>query len=221
MQFEAKLTLDGLMTLVAGVIAFVAVIIQIRSSSKQLHDQMKAQRDAEREEQKRQKKAVATAILFEIDGFYRYHVRGVYSYLEKRARMGAFVEVIRIPPSLFAVYHGNTPRLGELPDEVVEVVVHFYSKAEQFFALREDYRAESERLTGPINETDYLKAMTLVGHLRDSLPGLTRAAYIACERLSGFAGVRFESPRIAIAGEDVADLNRDTERIEHEEVHRI
>jgi hypothetical protein len=41
MQFETKLTLDGLMTLIAGIIAFVAVIIQIRSSSKQLHDQMK------------------------------------------------------------------------------------------------------------------------------------------------------------------------------------
>ena len=211
------------MTLVAGVIAFVAVIIQIRSSSKQLHDQMKAHRDSEREELERQKKAVATAILFEIDDFYHYHVRGVYGYLEERTRTrtGALTEVIRIPPSLFAVYSGNTPRLGELPDEVVEVIIHFYSKAEQFLALREDYKAAAERLTGSIVERDYLKTMTLFGHLRDSLPGLTRAAYIACDRLASFTGVSFQSPRIAVAAEDLAALNRDTERIEHEKMHRI
>jgi hypothetical protein len=221
MQFEAKLTLDGLMTLIAGLIAFTAVIIQIRSSSKQLRDQMRAQRDAEREEQERQKKAVATAILFEIDHFYRYHLRGFGGYLEEIARKGELLEVVRIPPSFFAVYRGNTPRLGELPDEVVEVVVHFYSKAEQFFALMEDYRAERERHAEPASHPDNWKERTLFGHLRDSLPGLTRAAYIACERLCGFTGVEFKSPRIAIAGEDIAALNRETERIGHEEVHRI
>jgi hypothetical protein len=220
-QFEAKLTLDGLMTLAAGIIAFSAVIIQIRASSKQLREQMRTQRDAEREEQERQKKAVATAILFEIDGFYRYHVGGLRGYLEEIARKGELLEVVRIPPSLFAVYRGNTPRLGELPGEVLEVVVHFYSKADQFFALREEYRAERERHAEPASHPDNRKEWTLFGHLRDSVPGLTRAAHIACERLCGFTGVEFKSPRIAIAGEDIAALNRDTERIEHEEVHRI
>jgi len=221
MQFEAKLTLDGLMTLAAGIIAFSAVIIQIRASSKQLREQMRTQRDAEREEQERQKKAVARAILFEIDDFYRYHVRGVRGYLEEIARKGGLLEVVRIAPSMLAVYRGNTSRLGELPDEVVEVVVHFYSKAQQFFALREDYKGERERHAGSADHPNNRKERTLFSHLRDSLPGLARAAYIACERLCGFTGVEFKSPRIAIAGEDIAALNRETERIEHEEVHRI
>ena len=221
MQFEAKLTLDGLMTLIAGIIAFAAVIIQIRSSSKQVRDQIRAQRDADREEQERQRKAVATAILFEIDDFYYFHLRGVHGYLEGIARKGELLEVVRIPPSLFDVYRGNTPMLGDLPDEVVEVVVHFYSKAEQFLALREDYRAERERHAEPASHPDDRKEKTLFGHLRDSLPGLKRAAYAACERLCGFTGVEFKAPRIAIAAEEIAILNRETERIEHEEVHRL
>jgi uncharacterized protein YjeT (DUF2065 family) len=221
MQSEAKLTLDGLMTLVAGIIAFVAVIIQIRSSSHQVRDQIRAQRDAEQAERERQKKAIATALLFEIDDFYRYHVRGAYDRLDGKARSRELPEVVRIPQSRFAVYEGNTPRLGELPHDLVEAVVHFYSKAEHLFAMREDYRAERERGPANILLPQGTKAFTLMGHIRDFLPGLTLAAYIACEGLSGFADVKFEPLRIAIAGEDVAALNRNTERIEHEEVHRL
>ena len=219
------MSVDGLAmigtTLVAAAAGFLAIRYQVRSSSKHLRDQTKAQRDAEEAEQERQKKAIATAILYEIDDFHLYHVRGVYSYLEEKARMGELIEVVRIPPSLFAVYRGNTPRLAELPDAVVKVVVHFYSKADKFFALIEDYRAERERRHEPISQSDNWKGMTLFGHLRDSLPGLTHAAYIACEQLCGFSGVEFNSPRIAIAGEDIAELNRKTERIEHEDVHQL
>jgi sensor domain CHASE-containing protein len=92
MQFEAKLTLDGLMTLVAGVIAFIAVIIQIHSSSKQLQDQMDAQRDAEQDELERKKRAVATAIDFEIDSIYRTFVRSVKALFESAASEHDFAQ---------------------------------------------------------------------------------------------------------------------------------
>jgi hypothetical protein len=222
MQFEAKLTLDGFMTLIAGLIAFTAVIIQIRSSSRQLREQIKTQRDAEREEQERQKKAVATALLFEIDNFYYYHLRGVRGYFEEIVRRRQLLEVVRVPPSLFAVYQGNAARLGDLPDVVVEAIVHFYSKAAQFIALREDYRVEREGHSElAFDHPDNRKATIIFGHLRDSLPGVAKAAYTASEKLCGLTGVAFNVPNIAVAGEDIVVLNRETERIEHEEVHRI
>ena len=122
MQFETKLTLDGLMTLVAGIIAFAAVIIQIRSSSKQLHDQMKTQRDAEREEQERLKKAVATAILFEIDSVY--------------SRFVGFVEDRSLPRDAlgtdFPVFAANAGQLGLLHQEAVAVVVRFYGAVSEY-----------------------------------------------------------------------------------------
>ena len=80
-DWSKGLTPDGAMTLVAAAIAFIAVIWQIRSSSKQVQEQIRAQRDAERKERERQRKAVATAILFEIDGFYAGYLRQPRDFL--------------------------------------------------------------------------------------------------------------------------------------------
>lgn len=217
--------MDGLAvigtTVVAAATGFLAILFQVRSASRQLREQLDDQHRASDAESERQKKAVATAILFEIDHFYRYHLSGASGYLEESARDEVLPEVIRTPPSLFAVYRGNTPRLGELPDEVVEVVVQFYSKAEQYLAISEDYRAERERRVEPASHPGNWKETKLFGRLKDSLPGLTGAAYVACQRLCGLTGVEFKPRRIAVAGEDIAALNRETERIENEDVYRI
>lgn len=120
---EWKLTLDGLMTLIAGVIAFTAVIIQIRSSSKQLQEQMKAQRGGQREEQERQKQSVATAILFEIDSIYAQFV----DFAEDRSLL---------PESLgtgFPVFTGNAMQLGLLDHDTVAAVVRFYGEIKEHF----------------------------------------------------------------------------------------
>lgn len=116
MQFEPKLTLDGLMTLIAGLVAFLAVMIQICSSSKQLRDQMKSQHKAEQEEQKRHMKAVATALLFEIDGFYATYLRQSRDRLEKMdLEKDGLPQMASFGPNLFPVYHGNARKIGELP----------------------------------------------------------------------------------------------------------
>jgi hypothetical protein len=217
MHFNWTITGDGIATFLTAVVALVAAWIAYRGVKKQIA----AEKEAHEHEVERQKKAVATAILFEIDDFYRYHLRGARVYFEELARRKELFEVIRMSPTLFAVYQGNTPRLGELPSAVVEVVLYFHSKAEQFFALREDYRAERDGRSDSADHVDSRKATTLFGHLKNSLPGLTGAAYNACERLCDFTGVEFKVPRIAIAGEDIEALTRETEQIEHQVVHRI
>jgi len=199
------------MTLIAGLIAFAAVEWQIR-----------VEKQARKEEGARQKRAVAKAILFEIDDFYRSQVQGVGGYLDGFARKRELCEVVRVPPSLFTVYQANTARLGDLPDEAVEAIVHFYTKAAKFLALREDYRAEREDHSElALDHPDNRKATTLFGHMRDSLPVIAQAAYIACEKLCSIAGVGFKVPTVAVAREDIAALNRAIERIEHEPIHRI
>jgi len=222
MHVDWRFTGDGVLAFVGGALALIGVWWSNHQSVKNLKKQVETEGSARVEETERQMKAVAKAILFEIDDLYRYHLCGAHGYLEGKAKQGELPEVVRIPASVFAVYQGTTPRLGELADDVVEGVVHFYGKAQKYFALCEDFRAEREAHSElALCHPDNRKAATLFGYCMDSLPGLTRAAYIACERLSGFAGVEFKAPRLAIAAEDIAVLNRDTERIEHEEVHRI
>ena len=223
MQFEAKLTLDGLMTLVAGVIAFSAVIIQIRSSSKQLRDQIKAQRDAERDERERQTKAVATAILFEIDGFYAGYLRQPRDFLAgkdiEKDELPLFTSIGTNP---FPVYQGNTGKIGELPVERVQAVVGCFREADRMVSYFNDYESSFERerqLWSNIGKSisvaedkadrraygDQLRrARTQLARIKDALPEVIKLTYLVCHTLCQFTGVPFEYPRIVVAAEKLS-----------------
>jgi hypothetical protein len=219
MQFEAKLTLDGLMTLVAGVIAFVAVIIQVRSSSKQLHDQMKAQRDAERQEQDRQKKAVATALLFEIDGFYAAYLRQLRDLLEgKEIRRDTLPHIMSLPPDMFPVFNGNADRIGELPTDCVLAIVGFFREAGRIVSTFNDYESSLERAdqiqSRILNAADIPSqrardnqvrlAFTQLALIKKGLPEVISLTYLVCETLCKITGVPFEYPTITVADEDLS-----------------
>jgi hypothetical protein len=221
--FEGIATLtEAAAALVAGLLAFFIVRRQIRSSSADLQKQLDAEKGARIEDGKRRSRAVAKAILFEIDGFYRSQLYGVRDHLEEFAKKRELPEVIHTSPFTFAVYQGNTATLGELPDEVVEATVHFYSRAGHYYTIREDYKANREPLTDAKGFGDNKnKAWTQFGHLKDCHPDLTRSAHEACEKLCPLAGVPFKPPTIAVAAEDVEALRRDAERIAHEQVHQI
>ena len=200
MQFEAKLTLDGLMTLVAGIIAFGAVIIQIRSSSKQLHDQLKAQRDSEREESERQKRAVAAALLVEIDDFYEYFLRNLW---EGRERIRGAIEVLNMPPlelgpipsTAFVMYRATAHRVGILSIATAKSVVGLYNFMAGFVDTYESYRrawSPERRAADPEMETKSRDIFDLV-------PKLILDSYGTCEKLSKEQTMPFENSACNIA----------------------
>jgi hypothetical protein len=180
MQFETKLTLHGLMTLIAGIIAFAAVIMQVRSSSKQVRDQIKAQRDAEHDEQKRQKLAVAKALLTEIDHFVLFHVRPLINKEPGRE----FVKFLDDTP--FTVFQANAYRLGEMESETARTVVHFYGLASEHVAslrrnvqICEQPSTEGESKDQKANrETKFFRAIV------DRLETVQKAAVDAMSSLS-------------------------------------
>lgn len=190
MQFEAKLTLDGLMTLIAGVIAFAAVIIQIRSSSRQLRDQIKAQRDAEREEQERQKQSVATAILIEIDHVYRL--------ISDQVHADDFDIHYLIPPNRFVVFEANAGYLGSLGSDLAQTIVRFYGEAVRHFLASQQYLREIESAKAAAAAKSWgitggLEASIMEGSYRsvltESFRAVKDAASDACNRLCGFTGL--------------------------------
>ena len=213
MQFEAKLTLDGLMTLVAGIIAFSAVIIQIRSSSKQVQDQVKAQREAEREEQERQKRAIAKALLFEVDDFYSNHLKGAYDhYRSFDIATGKLPGVTGMDHQPFAVYNGNTASLGIFSDEVVRSVVVFYDTARRHLSINRDFKEMlREYQYGSHSPEAGQEARQLFFYVRGSIPRLTRLSYEACMKLAHLSGVHFRKDTVSVAGEDAERLAKDEE----------
>jgi hypothetical protein len=191
MQFEAKLTLDGIMTLVAGVIAFIAVIIQIRSSSKQVQDQMKAQRDAEREEQERQMQSVATAVLFEIDHVYRL--------ISDQVHADDFNIRYLIPPNRFIVFEANAGHLGSLGSDLARAIVRFYGEAGRYFLGSQQHLQEIENTKAAAAAKSFgsleafgasVSASMMEGSypnaLMDSFRPVKDAAIDACNRLCAF-----------------------------------
>jgi len=202
MQFEAKLTLDGLMTLIAGLIAFAAVQLQ-----------MWHQRRASRQEQENHKRAVAKALLFEVDDFYSNHLRGVYDHF--RSFDGAIEKlpgVTGMAPRPFAVYDGNTESLGTLPDEVVRSVVVFYDTARRHLSMNRDYRELlREYQYGTHSPEAGQEASQLFFYVRGSIPGLTRLSYEACMKLARLSYVPFRKDVVSVAGEDPQRLAKDEE----------
>lgn len=198
MQFEARLTLDGLMTLLAGIIAFAAVIIQIRSSSKQLKKQLNAQRQSDLEEDERQKRAVAKAILYEIDDFARYHFADRPKFFEHEVPPHAKLPVMKVVnPKSLAVFKANAGRLGQLDDGAVKAIIDFYGAAETYQSLSRAYAEVSEivhRGTYIILEREF--ALAILGELRELFPKLLQYIDLSCTELCKTTSVPRESLHI-------------------------
>jgi len=212
MQFEAKLTLDGLMTLIAGLIAFIAVIIQIRSSSKQVQDQIKAQRDAEREERERQKRAVASAILSEIDGTYRYLLRDVRDFLRQidPDKVDLRTMLIKSFVARFPILDANAGKIGDLGEQAVASVVGFYSCTRAYLISVDNFALSRERwLEKPDDGLLEDTTREYLSHVKNTIPSLIWLAHEVSKELCGILSRKFESPWIAVAAEDTDALREE------------
>jgi hypothetical protein len=205
-------TPDGVMTLAAGVIAFVAVIIQIRSSSKQVQDQIKAHRDAEQEERERQKRAVASAILFEIDSSYRYLLRDVREFLRTVDPEKEELRTLGIKPLVarFPVLDANAVRIGDLGEHAAADVVWFYSGIRAYLASLDAFALSHEQWLGkPDDALLEHKTRAYLSHAKNTIPSLIYLAHEVSRELCRISSRPFKSPSIAVAAEDMNALREE------------
>src|ERR1700685_3895301 len=80
--FVAKLTLDGLVTFVGGLLAVFAVLYQIRRADRGLQKQLNAEKYGRRDEARERQRRVAVALLFEINSYWAGDVRNLLKLLE-------------------------------------------------------------------------------------------------------------------------------------------
>lgn len=195
---EWKLTLDGMMTLAAGILAFVAVQLQMRN-----------QRRAVRQEQERQKKAVATAVLFEIDSFYRYFVRDASALLKDIRDNEPFVAKSTSAFS-FTAYVGNASNLGQLNQDIVQGIVAFYGCATVLLTTMHDYSEAVKRSLEARDNIDWgYLAKQYFTHMTTSFPALKVLTYNVSKTLCNFAKIEFKPPSIAVAAENMDALREE------------
>jgi hypothetical protein len=192
LTIDWKLTADAVATLIAGLAAFVAVILQIRSSSKSVTEQMEAEKNSRMEAESREKQAVARALLFEIVNFYRIYQEQVRKPL---APGGSVFPTLGSPGvGVFAVYRANAGKLGHFDDRIVESVVTFYVEAEWFVSALEDFNEsvyQELRLYKTINMGS--APLVYLSRLKERMPILEQGAHAACRNLCPISGVSYDS----------------------------
>jgi len=194
------------MTLIAGIIAFAAVQWQLWD-----------QRRTSRREQDRQRRAIATALVFEIDAFYRHHlgqVRDLLALFERSHQLPGTV-----PPSAhgFVVYHANASRLGDLPRELAGKIVRFYGMAEHYNVLREDYRAHLEREA----RQDQGVAQTQFRQLKNLISKLELCAYELSKEFCSYLGLPFDPSVVEIAGTNIKTLEAEVAALDKLEAANV
>jgi len=172
-------TPDGIMTLVAGVLAFAAV-----------QWQMWDQRRTLRQEQDRHNRAVATAILFEIDHVYRL--------MSEQVHADNFDIRYLVSPNRFVVFEASAGYLGSLGSDLAQTIVRFYGEAGRYFLGSQQYLREIENAKaaaaaksfGTARNLEALGASIVEGGYRsaltESFQAVKDAAIDACSRLCGF-----------------------------------
>jgi hypothetical protein len=198
-SFEPKLTFDGVMTLAAGIIAYLAALRQIRHADSGLQRQLDDEKAARKAEYEREKVSYARAILSEIDCFYVHHL------LPARKAITGF-DPARTPLPLtmaesqesdsFPVYFGGSARIGILDPTTVSLVVHFYSAANTYLAAIRAYDKAMEAK----NSTDALKYLK---HAAEFANEALKNAYLSCRALSEVCAVKFERPHVEISSENL------------------
>lgn len=109
--------LEGIIALYAGVIAFVAVMIQLEE-----------ERNARFAEQDRQRRAIAKAILCEIDNFCKMELKQVERNLNSQPSGSEYLaSAVGLRSNISEIYKAVSPILGSLSAKSVSAIVEFYS----------------------------------------------------------------------------------------------
>jgi hypothetical protein len=207
--FDPKLSWDGLLTFIGGLLAFVGIFYQVRHADKGLQRQLDSEKKARAEEELEHRRAVAVGMLFELDNFYRAYVRGLANEIPSSPREAngpAHIESLLLPPLRkipshpFPVYKANGSSVGTLPPNLTAVVVRGYSAAQWVLDRVVDYQFARKDSLDHGNAAPYFAlARRSLEEMREIYRGAEVTLGEAMRALCRFAGIPFEVPLIAIA----------------------
>lgn len=190
---------ESLIIAAAALAILVIVLLVLDAQRRAAERRHRLDLEAAARERSRQKTALARALVFELDSFFRHYLAEVHAALSG-AGEGNYPVVKHAPAEPFPVFAGNAGRLGEFDEETLEAVIYGYAAAAAFLATLRDYREAMERvLRREATETAVPEAWLHLARLREELPGVLRETADLVRKLCEIAGVPFGSLRIAQA----------------------
>ena len=213
--FDHKLSWDGLLTFIGGLLAFFAILCQVRHADAGLKQQLQAEKDARSQESEDRKRAVATGLLYEIDRFYSIYIGRFLKILGEAAKEKRHPQVESPGTRPFSVYPANCGDIGELDKELVQTIVDFYALAQRHALRIEEYvRSYSVALTDPqgvIKASQVEKA--LQPGIKSACEELVLRAYIVCAYLCEYTEIEFRAGQFDVArGERMSEAELLTAR---------
>ena len=186
----ASLSVNALLALLGGALAFLAVMIQIETGQK-----------AQEDERVRQRTVLAMAIMHEVEAFGR-PLNDLHSILDGPGQTA--VRPVKALPSMpFAIYQGNAGRIGNLPQDVGSSVVEFYCLADEFLTTVKDFSAMLETRDAWAQE----EARPLVNGARQYMQDLIRMRKGLIRKLHKYAGAEVGGPGLASGSQECASTN--------------
>jgi hypothetical protein len=210
-SFDLKLTCDGLVTFFGGVLAFLAMLFQVRHSDKGLQTQLNVEKQTREDEANERQRAVATALLFELDEVYRSFVREVLGFLAEHENDPDPPGIKPVSANPFPVFSANAGALGALPPTLVEAVARCYSALNGYFATLTEYPQRYGLLLRGDGSIGLPLLAGFIARIRRDANAIIPLTYVTSGVLCYFVGTEFASPRIQIANDPkVSDKARAT-----------
>jgi hypothetical protein len=141
-------------------------------------------------ELKRTKRSIATALLWEIDDFYKSNVRTTYRALERAspAELGYYV---RSPYKGFTIYESTADKIGLFRPDTVKGLVLLYATARAYLNVVDDYGSAIERFNAGQTELKG-RAITLLDMLKRGATQLIPVIKLVSGLLAIEAGTAYE-----------------------------
>lgn len=197
-SFDPRLSWDGLLTFLGGLLAFFAILYQVRHSDKGLQGQLDEEKRRNAQAAEAENFALARALM-EIDHFYLGYVRTLRLTFQG-LQPGQLSPLRSMPSEPFAIYRSCGAQIGSLPASLVANVVRAYSGAQWLKDRVTDYREAYFEVKdeGFVNQKAQF-ARALLGELPEVVKGAEVTLSHTAEMLCQFLGAKFAAPEIALA----------------------
>jgi hypothetical protein len=189
-SFDPRLSLDGLLTFFGGLLAFFAILYQVRHADSGLQRQLDTERKTRTREITEQRRTVAVALLSEMKFFEKYYLSAAEASLtgvDPNNCEPHSINLVSPPANSFPLYHANAYKIGEYGKDIVDSLQSFYGPAERFVLLLSDWVRARTGLyvaTSLVQSTNVAKL--ILKDIRDALPDLRQGLSAATFALDGY-----------------------------------
>jgi hypothetical protein len=140
-----KPSFDGTAAIVAGVIGFIAIIKQIRSSERSATGHMEAERQAREEDSRRERYGTAAVLRSEIISIWEldlYPLSAAFKHVILDAEATLLLDAVRLPQAprrYFPVFERCADRVGLLSRESVSLTIQYYKRVGDLLLAWDEY----------------------------------------------------------------------------------